>query len=60
MGTFEVGLNTFFIMIWPRVYEGWGVECGDLKEIHSKAHMFECLVPSWWTSQEELGVAFLK
>jgi hypothetical protein len=30
MGTSEVGLNVFCIMVWLQVYGGQGVECGDL------------------------------
>jgi hypothetical protein len=32
MGTFEVGLNVAFIMIWLQAYESQGVEYGDLDE----------------------------
>jgi hypothetical protein len=32
MGTFEVGLNIFYIIIWLQVYEGQGVVFGGLNE----------------------------
>ena len=30
MGTFEVGLKAFCIMLWLQAYEGQGVEYGGL------------------------------
>jgi hypothetical protein len=32
MGTFEVELNAFCVLIWPKAYRGQGVECGSLNE----------------------------
>ena len=35
MGTFEVGLNAFCIILWLQAYGGQGVECGGLNRYGS-------------------------
>ena len=35
MGTLEVGLNAFCIMLWLQAYGGQGVECGSLNRFES-------------------------
>lgn len=59
MVSFEVGLNSFCIVIWLKAYEVLGVECGGLNEngLHRLIYL-NTWSPSYGTIWERLrGVA---
>lgn len=60
--TFEVALNAFYIILWPRVYGGQGVECSGLNvNGPHRLMLYNTLSPTLRNVWEESkGVAFLE
>lgn len=53
MGTFEVGLNAFGIMIWLLAYKNREKSC-CLNEHGLQGLTLDCLDPSWFRKDEEV------